>query len=657
MHRIWVVLSLLPLIATGCAVNKQVTISAKPADAVIKIDGVDRGRGPITENFVFNKETDIKRVTVGRLGFKEQVVNVTRDYERDTLVVELKPERKRVTFNVTPVPAVVSVDGRPVGADRVSSTSAELEFTVDARNQWTTHTASADRPGFLPSQAIVTWQGPEVINLRLEPMRKNVRIETVPTGAQVFVDGEAVGNSPVVLTERAFPYDVDANAFVPQTVKVVKPGFDPIEQTVSWDEGRTDYTIDLQAKSKMVKITTDPPGGVVTIDGKELPRDSSGATSVRLVFPPVNETGELKTYMATVLKKTDSSEWYPANLNIGWDGGKEEYSVNLKEILTTQVLLLKAQMVRGDEGWLATPQRVPTVAAKDTTETSTPDPVVQVTRLPRGSQVDTLTLSPDGSKLLFTILATGREPTDFRSQLVFVKTDGSGGMDFLSDGKSLDLTPSFSPGGDTIVFSSNRAGRRLSVWSMSALGAPGVTNLTSGETNDLWPNLDSDPKPRLFYQALIDTRPDARIFSTQLGTVSRTDLTPQAGMQPRINPKNDTILFCAVNEKTGKRDLYRMTDRGGSAENLTNSPDVDEFDAVWNKDGSRIAFVSDRGVDQDKRNNLDIWVMDLNRPDAPTQITTNASHDDCPVWDPSGTTIYFRSNRGGEWNIWKASAR
>jgi Tol biopolymer transport system component len=192
---------------------------------------------------------------------------------------------------------------------------------------------------------------------------------------------------------------------------------------------------------------------------------------------------------------------------------------------------------------------------------------------------------------------------------------------------------------------------------MSAVGAPGVTNLTSGESNDLWPNLDSDARPRLFYQSMIDTRPDPRIFSTQLGTVSRTDLTPQAGTQPRINPKNDTILFSAVNEKTGKRDLYRMTDRGGAAENLTNTPDIDEFDAVWNKDGTRIAFVSDRGVDQDQRNNLDIWVMDLARPDQPTQITTNASHDDSPAWDPSGAAIYFRSNRGGAWNIWRVSAR
>ena len=36
-----------------------------------------------------------------------------------------------------------------------------------------------------------------------------------------------------------------------------------------------------------------------------------------------------------------------------------------------------------------------------------------------------------------------------------------------------------------------------------------------------------------------------------------------------------------------------------------------------------------------------------------TQLTTNGSLDDCPCWDRKGEYIYFRSNRGGVWNIWR----
>ena len=293
---------------------------------------------------------------------------------------------------------------------------------------------------------------------------------------------------------------------------------------------------------------------------------------------------------------------------------------------------------------------------KDTTEGPKKQSPQQITQLAKGSQLGSMAMSPDGSQLLFTIF-TGKDRSDFRSQLLVIRTDGSAGADMVSDGKSLDMMPSYNPGGDQIVFSSNRAGKRLNVWSMSAIGVPGITRLTTGDTNDLWPTVDSDPKQRLFYQAMVDTRPDPRLYMTQLGTVFMTDLTTISGTQPRVSPKNNAILFAAVNEKTGKRDIYRMSDKGGVPDNLTNTPDADEFDANWSKDGSKIAFTSDRAADDSGRHNYDIWMIDLAKPQTPIQITTNGSHDDCPVFDINGSALFLRSNRGGDWNIWRMSVR
>jgi Tol biopolymer transport system component len=192
---------------------------------------------------------------------------------------------------------------------------------------------------------------------------------------------------------------------------------------------------------------------------------------------------------------------------------------------------------------------------------------------------------------------------------------------------------------------------------MSAMGAPGITQLTSGETNDLWPTIDSEPRPRLFYQAFVDTRPDPRLFMTHIGTTLLTDLTLHSGAQPRINPKGDSILFTAVNERTGKRDIMRLSDKGGVPENLTNTLDIDEFDPVWNADGSKIAYVSDRSMNDKGQRNYDIWLLDLKNPNEPYQVTTNGSWDDRPVFDPSENHIYFRSNRGGQWAIWRIPLR
>jgi Tol biopolymer transport system component len=143
----------------------------------------------------------------------------------------------------------------------------------------------------------------------------------------------------------------------------------------------------------------------------------------------------------------------------------------------------------------------------------------------------------------------------------------------------------------------------------------------------------------------------------RIGTTIRTELTDLAISQPRISPKGDQIAFTVVNTKTGKHDIYLMSDQGGPATNLTNMPDAENTDPVWSRDGSHLAFVSDRGVDVDRRNNKDIWIIDLAHPERPIQVTTNGSVDDSPAWDSTGANLYFRSNRGGAWGIWKTGVR
>jgi Tol biopolymer transport system component len=259
--------------------------------------------------------------------------------------------------------------------------------------------------------------------------------------------------------------------------------------------------------------------------------------------------------------------------------------------------------------------------------------------------------------VIFSVIS-GKDRNSFHGRLEMVHADGSGGVDYVSDGQSLDLTPSFSPGGDQIAFASDRFGKRLSICMMATNGAPGVKKITSGENNDLWPSIDSQPSPHLYYQSLLDTRSEPRLFEVQIGAMSMDDFTSAGGLQPRISPGNDAVLYCALNEKSGKREIFRLslTDKTGIPDNLANAPEDDDYDAAWSKDGSKIAYVVQRNID-DKENptasNPSIWIQDLRNPGKPVQLTNNGSCDDRPVWDPSGNFIYFRSNRGGAWGIWK----
>ena len=243
------------------------------------------------------------------------------------------------------------------------------------------------------------------------------------------------------------------------------------------------------------------------LDGKELKHDEAGnAIAEKLEFTP-NEKGEPRTYTVDVSLRTPQSEWAPQNFKIAWDNGQAEYPVKLKEIRTRNVSLVTPELQRDANGWKIVAKTTTTIAAKDVNEGRN-EPPVQVTQFENGTMVDTLGVSPDGSRLVYSILQPTTNPQELRSRIELINTDGTGGRVGIDDGLSLDLMPSFTPDGNQIVYSSNRAGRKMSIFSVPVKGDFGVTNLTTGDSTDLWPSVDSDPRQRLYYQGMMDSRGD-----------------------------------------------------------------------------------------------------------------------------------------------------
>jgi dipeptidyl aminopeptidase/acylaminoacyl peptidase len=659
-----------------------VTIVAEPADAAVSVNGQVRGPGPVVETFRFDFPSTVHRVAATRPGYKYEEVALTADSTVTQITLQLKPLRRRVTFTVRPVPGVIKVDGSPLSPNPVSQISVELEFTQDARGGWAAHAVEAERPGFRPARADVRWEDQtQTYVLNLEPPRKDrVVIHTDPPGADVYIGGKHRGIGPVTYDNLEFEVDPASDQVLPQTVRVEKRGYAPAETTIALDDGQTEYHVGLKPPGKQVRVQTVPPGAVVAVEGVgELPR-ADGVSGARLDFPPVDDAGTPKTYAATATLKTPGGEWEPAQFRIGWDEGQETYTVRLKDARTMTVWLLRAKATpaAAEERWSLEPQRVETIATRDVKEgapgSASP---VRVAAAPKGAVIDSLAVSPDGSHLLYTLLR--EEAGRLTSRLVLVPARGEGeggggggnGERFLSDGASLDLTPSFTPDGGRVVFSSDRgAGTGVKVWSMRIGGRDaGRDDGGGGEagqlTNDpgvaLWPSVDSSPRPRLFYEALLDGRDAPRLFVKPLAAEApvSVELPGAGGSQPRVGPKADLIVYAAVtDEATGRRDLMRIPDGGGPAVNLTNSPDSDEFDPAWSRNGRRIAFASDRGTAAGAAHpNHDVWFWDAAKPDEPTRVTTNESWDDQPCWDPTGRAVYFRSNRGGQWGVWRVVVR
>ncbi len=634
---------------TGCAVQKTVTITTRPPDALIKVNNAERGKGTVVERFSFKDPGDVFYVTASRKGFQDKTVTVTRDSATDTLPIELRPQVRRVSITTSPVPAIISVDGKPITPEPSSAVSADVEFTVDSQDNWVSHTITAERQGFIKAEQVVTWtDGSPIYNLRLDPMRKDLKITTNPSGATVFIDGVEIGTSPATQLQRPFEFDVTANKWIDKTVRVTKPGYDPVEQKIGWDDAKTDYEIDLIPKQKAVMLKIDPPDATVVIEGAKNTQAEFGATA-DLVFAPINERGDLKQYKVKITKKTPEIEFYPTELMLAWDSGKTDYQIKLREVLSQPTPVTVLKMVREKNDWTLKPEQQKTLSMKFVQEPKGEQPE-RVVKLEGAETIGSLSVSPDGKNIVYSVV--GEKDGEPTSQMYRTRTDGAGGATQLSDGRSLDLTPAYTGGGDRIVYSSNSAGRKLSIWSIAADGTGGPIRYTTGESNDLWPSVDAEAKPRLFYQAHIDTRSDPKLFMSPIGTNLQTDLAKLGGLMPRVSPKGDSVLYVQVNERTGKRDIYRVSDKGGAAEALT-SDGSDNTDPNWNFSGGRIVFASDRGKEaEDGRSNFDIWMLDI-AAGKPVQITQNGSVDDMPSFDPAGDYIYFRSNRGGAWGIWR----
>ncbi len=636
-------------IAGGCQTSRQFALSSRPPGATLKLDGVELGKTPMTQPIAFSSgQTRI--VTASRVGFKDTPLRLTADSPL-TQTIDLKPITRMVRVNVEPFPAIIKVDGIATSADPTAEWSKELEFSIDAAGNWSTHTITAERLGFQPAGGTVT--GAETapnLTLVLQPMEKDVSISSSPPDATVYWDGINKGKTPITLPREKFATDPQTNQWHFYRLKLLKPGYDPVEQQISWDEGQASYRFTLKPISKVVHILPTPANATIAIDGREVPNDADGGVTVTLPFPP-DANGEAKKYAVHITRKTESSEWHPADLTIGWDDQKQDYPITLREVKTTLVDLIVPQIERPVDKWRIIPGAVRTLAAKDVAEPSARSQPARVYQPAAGTSIDSLAVS--ASQVVFSELIA-RDKTDLRAALKTISTDGTPGVRDVSDGKSLDLNPTFSTTGNEIYYSSDRSGGQ-DIWRLSTNGQGGFTQLTKEETLDLYPSADASNPTRLYYQGLVNNRSgEPRIYVKELGKDFRTEL-PDAGTQPRISRDNSNLMVCVKNQKTGNRDLqlYKVNEKQALAVNITNNPDSDDFDPAWSPGGRKIAFVSNRGLDEDRRSNFDIWVLDLDKPDQPVQITNNASWDDCPAWSDDGKSIYFRSNRGGAWAIWR----
>jgi TolB protein len=184
-------------------------------------------------------------------------------------------------------------------------------------------------------------------------------------------------------------------------------------------------------------------------------------------------------------------------------------------------------------------------------------------------------------------------------ELWIMDADGANARALTAD-KSIVQSPSWSPEGSLLLFTSWRAGNGPAIWVMS-------------------------PEQRKPY--LISGRPG---------------LNTSAAYAP-----DGQKISCTLSQD-GNAEIYVLDARGGNAQRLTNNRAIDTAPA-WSPTGRELAFTSDRS------GSPQIYLMDAVGGGI-RRLTFDVDYTDSPTWSPKGDRIAFVTRVGGGFDVWTCRA-
>jgi len=246
-----------------------------------------------------------------------------------------------------------------------------------------------------------------------------------------------------------------------------------------------------------------------------------------------------------------------------------------------------------------------------------------------------------------TKMVTGEEG-GFASRIVFVVKTGDSKnlwiMDWdganprsLTQDKTLNLSPSWSPDGKTIYFTSFRGGN-ADIYKYD-LETGHIAPFIASPRVDSAPSVSPDGQ-WIAYCSSGGGNPE--IYRIRADGTGRTQLTVSYGVDtsPSWSSTGHDLVF--TSDRGGTPQIYRMDMDGASVVRLTFAGNYNET-ARWSPRGDLIAFAS-------REIGFQIFTMS---PDGSRErrVTGEGSNYD-PSWSPDGMKLVYTSQTGGKSAIW-----
>ena len=239
--------------------------------------------------------------------------------------------------------------------------------------------------------------------------------------------------------------------------------------------------------------------------------------------------------------------------------------------------------------------------------------------------------SPDGTLLCYS---------DF-SDLWIVPSGGGKARRLTRDGKG-DSEPVFTPGGRSILFSSNRGDPR-SIWKVSVDGGP-PERILPGTGSARRPSLSPDGRRLVFSTLMVDL--DVVVADRKTETICRI-ASSRDDETPAIAPDGSAVAY--LSNRLGTFDLWlEPLEAGCTAKKpplrLTSfSPGP--ATPAFSPDGTWIAFF------RSFKGHRDLWAVAMNGG-APIALFEGSGNNIHPAYSPDGTRLAFASDQAGHTHLW-----
>jgi Tol biopolymer transport system component/DNA-binding winged helix-turn-helix (wHTH) protein len=245
----------------------------------------------------------------------------------------------------------------------------------------------------------------------------------------------------------------------------------------------------------------------------------------------------------------------------------------------------------------------------------------------------TPTFSPDGQSVAFI-----RAHVPGIEDIYIINVDGGEPRRVTFDNR--DVTGlEWSPVGESIVFSSNRAGT-YSLWRVHSEG--GEPDWITGGGMKLKDPAVAQHMDRIAFENWVY---EINIWEVNpSGEAERLIASTQWDRQPQFSPDGERIAF--VSTRSGHAEIWTSDAGGENLTQLTSLSGPHTSQPRWSPDGDRLVFVS-RPEGQ-----ADLYIVETSGA-PPRRLTAHPLDEMAPSWSADGKWIYFGSRRSGSWEVWK----